>query len=105
MPPRTGRACLLQLEPYGVQAKAGELSEAQAPQARQSTSPKNTNAGEREKTNPKLGHLGNPRSRGKGPGVGPVLGPRHEELADRVELRAQHVRPRVCITPSFPRRS
>ena len=48
MPPRTRRACLLQLEPYGVQAKVGELSEAQAPQARQSPRPKNTR-GRREK--------------------------------------------------------
>ena len=87
MPPRTGRACLLQLEPYGVQAKAGELSEARAPQARPSPRPKNTDAGAARRTKPKLGHLGNTGSRRKGPGVGPVLGPRHEELADGVELR------------------
>ena len=87
MPPRTGRACLVQLEPSGVQAKAGELSEAQASRARPSPRPKNTNAGDARRTEPKLGHLGNTGSRRKGPGVGPVLGPRHEELADGVELR------------------
>jgi hypothetical protein len=66
--------------------------------------PPETNAATRDKK-PRLGHLRHTTSRGKGPGVGPVLGPRHEELADRVELRAQHVRPRVCITTAFPRRS
>ena len=101
---RTKGACLLQLEPCVVQAKPGELSESQAPQARQSTSPRHKRE-RRETTKTKLGHLRHTTSRGKGPGVGPVLGPRHEELADRVELRAQHVRPRVCITTAFPRRS
>ena len=46
-----------------------------------------THAGDARRTKPKLGHLGNTGRRRKGPGVGPVLGPRHEELADGVELR------------------
>ena len=37
--------------------------------------------------------------RGEGPGIGPVLGPRHEELGDGVELRAHRVpsQVRACI--------
>ena len=49
---RTKGACLLQLEPCVVQAKPGELSESQAPQARQSTSPQTQTRVTREKTNP-----------------------------------------------------
>ena len=48
MAPRTRH---LQLEPYGVQAKAGELSEAQEPQARLSPRPKNTTRATREEQN------------------------------------------------------
>ena len=76
-------------------------SESQTPVA----APKKHKRGRRERRqNQKLGHLRHTGSRRKGPGVGPVLGPRHEELADRVELRAQHVRAGVSITTSFPSR-
>ena len=45
---RTKGACLLQLEPYGVQARARELSEAQAPRARPSASQKTQTRATRE---------------------------------------------------------
>ena len=82
---KSTRACPVELGPWSLQARYGT-----SPNHRHTTKrhdePPDTKRETREEQN-QLGHLGNPRSRRKGPGVGPVLGPRHEELADGVELR------------------